>query len=78
MSTIPAKQIERDRKIPTVGITYLPRRQTTPMTAKKSAALPWETAHESQTLHAVSLCAARLGRPLRSRSCTSRVREVRP
>jgi hypothetical protein len=31
------------------------RRQTTPVTAKKSAASPWETAHESQTLRAVSL-----------------------
>ena len=61
--------------IPTVG--YVPRRQTTAMTAKKSAASPWEAAHESQTLRAMSLYAARLDRPLRSRSRTSRVREVR-
>src|SRR5882757_229138 len=54
-----------------------PLLQTTPMTAKKSAASPWEAAHESQTLRAVSLYAARLGSPLRSRSRTSRVREVR-
>jgi hypothetical protein len=55
----------------------VPRRQTTPMTVKKSTASPWEAAHESQTLRAVSLYAARLGRPLRSRSRTSRVCEVR-
>jgi hypothetical protein len=53
------------------------RRHTTPMTAKKSTASPWEAAHESQTLRAVSLYAARLDRPLRSRSRASRVREVR-
>ena len=63
--------------IPTVAITCVPRRQTTPMTAKKSAASPWEAAHESQTLRAVSLYAAGLDRPLRSRCHTSRVREVR-
>ena len=63
--------------IPTVGITCVPRRQTTPMTAKKSAASPWEAAHESQTLRKVSLHAARPGGPLRSRRRTSRVRGVR-
>src|SRR5260370_29735959 len=55
----------------------VPYQQTTPTTAKTSTASPWEAAHESQTLRAVSLCAARPGRPLRSRSRASRVREVR-
>src|SRR5258705_9423484 len=45
--------------------------------AKKSAASPWEAEHESETLRAVSLYAARLDRPLRSRSRTSRLCEVR-
>ena len=35
MSTIPAKQIERNRIIPAVEITYVPHRQTTPMTSRK-------------------------------------------
>ena len=35
MSTIPSQKIERNRDIPTVGIRYVPRRQTTP-TATKS------------------------------------------
>src|ERR1700730_9323995 len=48
------------------------------MTAKSSTASPWEAAHESKTLRAVSLYAARLGQLLRSRSRTSRLREVRP
>jgi hypothetical protein len=77
MSAIPAKKIERNCEIPTVGIAYAPCRQTTLMTAKKSTASPSEAAHESQTLCAVSLYAARLDRPLRSRSRTSRVRKVR-
>ena len=71
------KRLSTSATIPTVGITYVPRRQTTPMTVMKSTASPWEAAHESQTLRAVSLYAARLGSPLRSRSRTSRVREVR-
>src|SRR5882724_12035549 len=45
--------------------------------AKTSTASPWEAAHESQTLRAGSLYAARLGRSLRSRGHISRVREVR-
>jgi hypothetical protein len=69
------KRLSASAIIPTVG--YVPRRQTTPMTAKKSTASPWEAAHEGQTLRAVSLYAARLDRPLRSRSRTSLVREVR-
>src|SRR5258708_21479986 len=69
------KDLIESQKTPTVG--YVPRRQTTPMTAKKSTASPWEAAHEGQTLRAVSLYAARLDRPLRSRSRTSLVREVR-
>ena len=44
----------------------------------KSIAPPREAANESQALHTVSLSAVRLGRPLRSRSCTSPVRDVRP
>src|ERR1700676_2211377 len=36
-----------------------------------------EATYESQALRAVPLCTARLGRPLRSRSRVSRVREVR-
>jgi hypothetical protein len=77
MSTIPAKTIERNRHNPDGRNHRRAHRQTTPMTAKTSTASPWEAAHESQTLRAVSLCAARLGRPLRSRSHASRVREVR-
>src|ERR1700738_3788538 len=48
------------------------------MTAKRFTASPWEAAHESKTLRAVSLYAARFGRPLRSRSRASCMREVRP
>src|SRR5260370_7889377 len=44
---------------------------------KKSCVAAWGAANESQTLRAVSIYAERLDRPLRSRSRTSRVREVR-
>src|ERR1700682_1035723 len=71
----PPKRLSAGATIPTVGC--VPRRQPTPITAKESTASPWEAAHESQTLRTVSLYAARLGRPLRFRSRTSRVREVR-
>jgi hypothetical protein len=77
MSTILAERLSGTAIIQTAGITHLPRRQTTAMTAKKSAASPWQATHESQTLRAVSLYAARLGRVLRSRSRASPVREVR-
>lgn len=43
----------------------------------KSVAPPREAANESQALYAVPLSAVRLGRPLRSRSRTSPVRDVR-
>jgi hypothetical protein len=76
MSTIPARKIERNRNKPDSRITHVHRRQAL-ATTKKSAASPWEATHESQALRAVSLCAARLGRPLRSRWCSSRLREVR-
>jgi hypothetical protein len=62
---------------PAVGITYPFLRQTTPVTARKSAASPREPTHESQALHTMSLCAARSVRSLRSRSRASPVREMR-
>ena len=77
MSTIPAKAIEHNRNHPDGRNHVCPPPASQPLTAKKSTATPWEVAHESQTLRAVRLYAARPGRALRSRSHTSCVREVR-
>src|SRR5258706_14941560 len=77
MSTILAERLSAAATIQTVGLTQLSRRQTTAMTAKNSAASPWQAAYEGRTLRAVSLYAARTGSPLRSRSRASGVREVR-
>ena len=60
------------------GTKYMLRGQTTCATPKQSAASASETAHEGQALRTLSLCAARFGRPLRSRERALRVREVRP
>src|ERR1700730_4243409 len=76
MSTIPAKEIECNRDNPDSRNPECAAPATSAMTAKTSAS-PRETAHESETLRAVSLYAARLDRPLRSRSRASRLREVR-
>ena len=75
MSTIPAKTIERNRNNPD-GRNH-GRVPPANYNGEDVYCFAWEAAHESQTLRAVSLYAARLGRPLRSRSRASRVREVR-
>ena len=75
MSTIPAKTIERNRNNPD-GRNH-GRVPPANYTGEDVYCFAWEAAHESQTLRAVSLYAARLGRSLRSRGRISRVREVR-
>jgi hypothetical protein len=52
MSTILAERLSAAATIQTVGLTQLSRRQTTAMTAKNSAASPWQAAREGQTLRA--------------------------
>jgi len=60
MSTILVKEIERSRS-KTVGLNHVSvPRQATFVAAKKSAASPWEAAHESQSLLTVSLLQSRL------------------
>src|SRR6478736_2243935 len=76
MSTTPAEKMEpiRDNSDGRISVWAPPANHSRD---GEDAASPWETAHESETLRAVSLYAARLDRPLRSGSRTSRVCEVR-
>ena len=75
MFTIPANDTAYNRDEPSARHVCAGR-QAEFVTAWKPAS-PRETAHEGQALHMVSLYAARLGKPLRSRRRASPAREVR-
>jgi hypothetical protein len=68
MFTLPAKLTERYLTSPIGWIPYVLLRQAAPVTARRVRRIAPAASHERQALFTVSLCAARLGGPLRSRT----------
>lgn len=73
ISTIPTREGKRKSRHPRRPESGT-RRQAPAIAVNASL---WEAPYESQTVRPVSLYAAGLGKPLRSRCSTSRLREVR-